>query len=258
MCLSSLLKTMAFHDHFSKRAGIYAQYRPGYPKKLFEAILTQTRGRQRAWDCATGSGQAAIHLADAFEEVIATDGSDSQLKYAISHPRIFYQKELAEQTSFPDNHFDLITVAQALHWLKLPEFYREVNRVARTDATFAAWTYGLFTINSRIDDIIHHFYNDVVGAFWPERRKHVMDGYQKLDFPYMRLEPAEIEMEAAWNLNQVEGYLSSWSASKNYAEKNQQEAISTIHQHLLKEWGSPSTRYTVSWKVSLLIGKIGK
>ena len=60
-------------DLFSNQASLYAQYRPGYPPGLFEYILQHVKGKQQAWDCATGNGQAAVELAKYFDKVMATD-----------------------------------------------------------------------------------------------------------------------------------------------------------------------------------------
>ncbi len=49
----------AFHDHFSAVSDTYAQYRPHYPQALFDYLASLTPRHDCAWDCATGSGQAA-------------------------------------------------------------------------------------------------------------------------------------------------------------------------------------------------------
>ena len=46
-------------DYFSESASLYATYRPRYPASLFAWLAGQVPNRTRAWDCGTGSGQAA-------------------------------------------------------------------------------------------------------------------------------------------------------------------------------------------------------
>ena len=58
-----------FKDHFSRRARDYARSRPEYPETLFEQLAALCPVRQRAWDCGTGNGQAAIHLTRHFDRV---------------------------------------------------------------------------------------------------------------------------------------------------------------------------------------------
>ena len=59
---------MTFKDYFSGHATDYAKYRPHYPAELFTWLAQQCAGRDRVWDCATGNGQAAIALADHFQQ----------------------------------------------------------------------------------------------------------------------------------------------------------------------------------------------
>ena len=75
-------------DNFSRQAQLYAKYRPVYPQELFDFIFTQTEKKKNAWDCATGNGQAALHLAEFFEQVIATDASAEQIANASPHPKV--------------------------------------------------------------------------------------------------------------------------------------------------------------------------
>ncbi|MBD0326304.1 MAG: SAM-dependent methyltransferase, partial [Pyrinomonadaceae bacterium] len=53
---------MEFKDHFSEQSADYAKYRPRYPAALFEYLASVTAEHERAWDCATGNGQAALGL----------------------------------------------------------------------------------------------------------------------------------------------------------------------------------------------------
>src|SRR4051812_22896386 len=74
-----------FKDHFSKQAVDYAKFRPRYPKELFRWLASIAPDTELAWDCATGSGQAAVELADCFGRVIATDASQKQIANAERH-----------------------------------------------------------------------------------------------------------------------------------------------------------------------------
>ena len=68
-----------FPNHFSAPASDYASFRPLYPASLFDWLAGQCMERRRAWDCGTGRGQAAVHLAEHFSTVIATDASAAQI-----------------------------------------------------------------------------------------------------------------------------------------------------------------------------------
>ena len=88
--------TPGFRDHFASAATDYAAFRPRYPAALFAALAECAPGRHLAWDCATGSGQAAIGLAEHFEQVVATDASAAQLSAALAHARVRYREAPAD------------------------------------------------------------------------------------------------------------------------------------------------------------------
>src|SRR5260370_36400655 len=109
-----------FRDQFAQAAPAYATFRPRYPAALFGALAAHAPARHLAWDCATGSGQAAIGLAEHFEQAVATDASEAQLAAALPHPRVRYQRATADASGFSPRPVALVTVAQALHWLDRP------------------------------------------------------------------------------------------------------------------------------------------
>jgi methylase of polypeptide subunit release factors len=79
-------------NFFSPIAKDYARFRPRYPEALFAYLASIAPARRLAWDCATGSGQAAASLVDHFDRVIATDISEELLAEARAHERITYRK----------------------------------------------------------------------------------------------------------------------------------------------------------------------
>src|SRR5207244_11963084 len=64
---------LSFQDYFSDGARAYAAFRPRYPDALFAFLAGAVPRHDLAWDCATGSGQAAIGLARHFARVLASD-----------------------------------------------------------------------------------------------------------------------------------------------------------------------------------------
>ena len=131
-----------FADHFSRLAPAYASCRPRYPEELFGYLAGLLDRHELAWDCAAGSGQATIPLAQTFQRVLATDASAAMLDQAPRHPRVEYRVATAERSGLGAGTADLVVVAQALHWLDLDRFYREVVRVLAPGGVLAVWTYG--------------------------------------------------------------------------------------------------------------------
>lgn len=92
---------------------------------------------------------------------------------------VIFLKGSAEKLDFPNDTFDLITVAQALHWFDLRKFYAEAQRVLKPHGVFAAWAYGMpsFDDNPRASELMQAFTWDKLGPYWPDRTKLIMQGY---------------------------------------------------------------------------------
>lgn len=248
-------KRAVFADHFSSRSADYARYRPHYPKTLFSWLSGLAPAHGLAWDCATGSGQAALSLTAHFSQVIATDASAEQLARAVQHPAIDYREASAEQSGLADASIDLLTVAQALHWFDTRAFFNEAQRVLKPGGVIAAWTYQLLTIDAGIDALIGHLYREIVGHYWPPQRALVEAGYDAIDLPFARVPAPAFAMQEDWQLGHLVGYLGTWSAVKRYREETGDDPLQRIIGDLQQAWGEPQQSKPVSWPLGLLVGR---
>jgi SAM-dependent methyltransferase len=247
---------MEFKDHFSGHAVDYARYRPVYPPDLFEFLAHAASRHELAWDCGTGSGQAALGLSAYFDRVIATDPSPEQIKNAVQHKKISYFSAPAEQIDLPSQSVDLITVAQALHWFRFEAFYDEARRVLRPDGMIAVWCYGLSRVNPAVDKVVHHYYTNIVGSCWPPERRYIDEKYRTIPFLFVEMPTPEFFMKTEWDLNDFMGYLGTWSATRRFMQKNEQNPLDMIRRALAKAWGPADTRHAVRWPVYMRLGRI--
>jgi ubiquinone/menaquinone biosynthesis C-methylase UbiE len=245
-------------DHFSGHADCYEAFRPTYPTSLFEYLGSLCSSHDVVWDCATGNGQAARPLADCFRAVIATGASQKQIDQAHSRANIRYFVAPAEKVPIEDGSVDLVTVAQALHWLDLRGFYAEVKRVVRPPGVIAVWCYQLHTVAPEIDSIIDRLYTDIVGADWPPERRLVEDGYRTLAFPFEEITPPPFQMVHSWRLNHLLGYLCSWSSVQRYRARTQLDALELIRADLEAAWGDPDGARDVTWPLLVRVGLVSK
>jgi SAM-dependent methyltransferase len=246
----------SFKDHFSGHSSAYAAYRPGYPPELFAQLAALSPQRQRAWDCATGNGQAAIGLADHFAHIVATDASVKQLGSRRQHARIDYCAGLAEAAPLTNACCDLVTVAQSVHWFRFESFYAEARRVLKAGGAVALWTYATFRVHADIDPPLDHFYNHVVGPYWPPERHYVEAGYRTIPFPFDELKLRPIVLETRWNLDQVMDYIGTWSAVQRYRAAHRSDPLPELRAVLGPLWGRPESPRLVSWPLHLRVGRI--
>lgn len=250
-----------FADHFSGHADDYARYRPTYPDALFAYLTECCTHHELAWDCATGNGQAALGLVDHFAHVVATDASAEQIAAATPHPKITYHVVPARESPLDDASADLVTVAQALHWLDPEPFYAEVQRVLKPDGVFVAWTYGLFHVApddptaSAVDSLIASFYDERVGPYWPPERRHIEARYRSLPFPFDELTTPNLTLETRWTLKEVLGYLHTWSATQRYQEDRGTDPVADMASDFAEAWGDPDTPRTMQWPLHMRAGR---
>lgn len=247
--------TATFKDHFSERAAGYASFRPHYTRELAEWLASLAPAKDLAWDVACGSGQLSTLLGDEFAKVIATDASAAQIEQAVRHPHVEYRTEPAERSSLVDRSVDIITVAQAVHWLDLDAFYDEVRRVARPGGVLALIAYHIAVIEKKVDAVIDRFYSGDLDGYWPAERKHIETEYRDLSFPFERIDPpARKYLTVQWDVEQMLGYIRTWSAVRALEKAKGPAQTDQFADRLRKVWGSKSRE--VRWPLVFVAGRI--
>jgi SAM-dependent methyltransferase len=243
---------MSNAELFTSVAREYASFRPGYPPELFAWLARAAPALSVVWDCGCGSGQASVALAGYFARVHATDVAAEQIAAARAHPNVHYSVAPAERSGLPDASVDLVTVAQALHWFDVEAFYVEARRVARAGALLAVWTYPRPEfVDPALDRVFLDFYATVVGPYWPPERRHVESGYATLPFPFEELPHPPFGLELEWPLEQVLGYVSSWSATARFRRQRGADPLPALRAALRPVW--PDARATATLRMPLVL-----
>lgn len=257
---------------FIKQAKQYLETRPSYPPELFRFIASNTPKHLLAWDVGTGSGQAARSLAEIYQNVIATDTSQTQLDHAPKLSNVRYWQNPPEISDAQllasvaaESTVDVVTVGQALHWLHLPTFYRQARLVLRKpDGVVAAWCYTLPRVNPAFDAAFRRFYADVSAPFWDPARKIVDGEYRGVEFPFEAVEgvdgtgPVEFVSEREMDLGAFLTYVRSWSAYQTARERGVELLREEVVEELERAWMQDGVdRKIVRYPVFLRIGKVG-
>lgn len=246
---------LTFRDHFSSVAPHYATFRPRYPAALFDFLVQLAPARALAWDAACGSGQATLDLAERFAKVIGTDASASQLEQAPAHTHIEWRVAPAERSGIASGTVDLVTMAQALHWVDIPAFFREAERVAKGQGIVAVWSYsGIHSGDERIDALVRHYSHETVGACWPPQRRLVDEGYRSVEFPFVEIESPVFVMREQWSLGQLLGYVRTWSATSRYLELRKSDPTIELAAQLAEVWGNPQSVKVMEWPLAVRVG----
>jgi SAM-dependent methyltransferase len=156
---------MDSRDRFSAAADDYARYRPDYPDDVVLACADYAglRSGARIVDIGCGTGISSRLFARHGYGVTGVEPNAAMLAKAVESgggPK--YLPGDAAHTGLPDASADLITCAQALHWLAMDQCAPEWKRVLKQNGACAAFW------NFRRDDGWQAEYEDLLGKFSSE------------------------------------------------------------------------------------------
>ncbi|KAH9507381.1 S-adenosylmethionine-dependent methyltransferase [Bulinus truncatus] len=202
-------------------AKMYATYRPPYPRKIFDEIMSfhnevSTNGHQLAVDVCCGTGLSTLPL------VVGVDVSEDLMEYMPKDvPNLTTHVCPAENMTMIDSStVDLVTVATGLHWLNIEKFLQEVKRILKPDGTFAA--YSRFT--GRLEtESANQLYKDFLMKFkdfMTSKSVVVYEKYRSTKFPFQDFRRFEMEVLDEMTIGKLKGYLSSVHFLPLYNEVN--------------------------------------
>lgn len=204
-----------------------------------------------------GRGQVAYELAKTFDKVFATDVSQSQIANALQANNISYSVQPAETTNFDDGQFDLVIVAQAIHWFDFDKFYAEVKRTTKDNAFLCVVGYNRVKITEQIDNVITDFYTHVIGSYWDKERRYVDENYTTIPFPFKEIQTPKFVNKQHWTLEHLVSYLKTWSAVKHFVKQNTFNPVDELQKEIEPLWGNKQIR-EVHFPLLLRIGQITK
>ncbi len=127
---------------FDAVAGDYQSWRPGYPPALYDALegaVGPLAGRL-VLDIGAGTGISTAAMASRGANVVALDPSLAMLGILrAAHRGLPGARGRAEALPVFDGAFDLVTCAQAWHWVRLPDAAIEVRRALAPGGVAALW-----------------------------------------------------------------------------------------------------------------------
>jgi ubiquinone/menaquinone biosynthesis C-methylase UbiE len=137
-------------DVWTGKARSYDRVRPTPPSALLD-LLTQVIGTPHpalVVDVGSGTGLSTAIWGERAERVIGIEPNGDMRQEAAhkvaDHPcaaHIAYREGVAHQTGLPDGCADIVTAAQAFHWMEPTSTLAEIARILRPVGLFAAYDY---------------------------------------------------------------------------------------------------------------------
>lgn len=243
---------------FSPLAAAYARARPRYPEALYAWLAAQSPGHRLAWDCATGSGQAAIGVAEHFQRLVATDVSREQIRHAPPHPRIDYRVARAEASGLADGSVDLVTAAAAAHWFDLPAFGAEAARVLRPGGLLAVWSYHAGIVEPPFQAVFDRLYWRVLKPYFAPGARLVDERYETLPLPGTPVAAPRFEIVCRWTLAQTLDYIGSWSAAASCRRATGTDPVDAVRGELEALFGGAREERTLRLPIFLRAQRLGR
>ena len=166
--------------------------------------------------------------------------------------KLEFRQATAEHSGLDASSVDLITVAQAMHWFDIANFFTEARRVLRIGGVLAFWCYARNRVNHDCDSIISRMFAEVED-FWPPERAIVENNYRDIEMPFEELAAPPFDMSVLWTADDILGYFRTWSASQRYMRELQADPVAKIEADLRLAWGP--LRREVRWPLALRLGR---
>ena len=236
----------------ASHAHIYSKFRPTYPKELLERVFAFTAkhgvSRGSVLDLACGSGQSTFQLCDHFRRTVGVDISAAQIDCALEKAKekgkshdVEFIVSPANRLPLPDESMDLITCAQAWHWLDPDSVFSEIDRVLKRRGALAVYGYSRGVMrHQQCESLLSHYYSKTLA--WHSNRKYIDNLYRDVKLPYPLVERHDMQEETTLSMEEFRGYLSTWSAYQSYCEEHPgttvlEDLVQQMKTLLVKEQG---------------------
>jgi len=183
-------------SRFSDRAENYMKHRPGYPQQIIP-FLENTLGLQksaRIADIGSGTGLFAEPLLKNGYQVICIEPNEAMRKAGEEklkqYPLFISRRRSGETTGLRNQSIDLITVAQAFHWMDVEAAKKEFKRILKT----GSYVLLVWNLQKTDTDFLNNYAEIKHRYQIEERDSHEMDAekvsrffgtnqFQKITFP---------------------------------------------------------------------------
>jgi trans-aconitate methyltransferase len=134
----------------------YRQFRPAYPDEVYtRVLLALDPPHARAVDLGAGTGLVCAVLTRHFAHVTAVEHDPEMATHIHAlAPSVEIMLASAERAEFEPGSLDLVTCANAFHWMQGPVVAGRVAHWLRRGGVFAGWRYPMPQIPAAVADLL--------------------------------------------------------------------------------------------------------
>ena len=134
------------------------------------------------------------------------------------------------------------------------------QRVLKPGGVFATWCYLVQLIDNHeypdVVELVQRIYFELVHEYWAKERKHLEQGYANIDIPLELIEAPTYHIQIHWDLDELCGYVNTWSACRAYKEQKGQFPTETLVAEFRKAWPDPKQKRSFAWPMPLRAGRL--
>nr|WP_294804979.1 hypothetical protein [uncultured Nitrososphaera sp.] len=82
------------------------------------------------------------------------------------------------------------------------------------------------------------------------------NGYEDIPFPFPQIKTPDFKIELEWDMQNLLGYLYSWSGTQKYIEENKSDPVEMIYPELKAAWGEEHAKRKVTWPLFMKVGRL--
>ncbi|MBZ8176771.1 methyltransferase domain-containing protein [Corynebacterium sp. 3HC-13] len=237
----------------------YAQFRPSYPAEVARRVAELSPGSSLAVDVGCGTGQFSTLIAPYFDRTVGCDPSSAQLQGRALAPGLDYLCADAGELPFRDHCVDLLSVAQAIHWVPLAKFNREACRVLKPGGILIVLSYATcYLVDKHLNALFQDFYWGPFHRFWEPERKIAESNLSGIDLPGKDIPQGETTLRKTMTYRDFRGYLETWSALKTAEQSGPEgrQEFEDFMTQLHRVWQPDQREIEVWWPLTIKITRM--
>ncbi|MFV8749871.1 class I SAM-dependent methyltransferase [Nannocystaceae bacterium ST9] len=147
---------MSVGKQFGLSHHAYRRFRPNYPEPIYARVLAELGSRRElAVDLGAGTGLVSAALGRHFARVVAVEPDPGMAAHLHeTAPQAEIQSVVAEQAELEPGSVDLVTCANAFHWMAGPQVAGAIAGWLREGGLFAGWRYPMPAMPEAVAELV--------------------------------------------------------------------------------------------------------
>ncbi len=117
------------------------------------------------------------------------------------------------------------------------------------------WFFQVSPEQEKLKSALQEFYESI-NSYWPPERQLVNNQYKIITFPFTEIKYPQILMKKEWTINQLVGYLLTWSSTQRFINNQGQNIMFNKLETIINSVSSIDELITISWPVYWRIGSL--